>query len=146
MCNGLLLPVVMFDQLYSFDRDTHFQGLPHPKGVKGDEFTATAAEVLERILAVTDNAGATDAHRAMNYLAVRDPGIYSRVAECHGRDLTLTSVETHPWQLSSARRIVEVLLTFTHRKNEFVEKYFVRVDVNDEFPFLVSKIAPYYEH
>jgi hypothetical protein len=146
MCNGLLLPIVVFDQLYSFDREFLIKSIPLPKKAHADAFAATAAEVLNRILAVTDNAGATPAHRAMNYLAVRDPSIYARVAECHGRDLALTAVETRPWSHSTARVIVEVLFTFTQRKNEFVEKYCVRVDVNDEFPFLVSKIAPYYEH
>jgi hypothetical protein len=56
-----------------------------------------------------------------------------------------------PGQLKQSRQatgqvvvwIVEVVFTFTHRKNEFTEKYSARVDVNDEFPFLSSKMAPY---
>src|SRR5580658_8992564 len=146
MCNGLLLPIVTFDQLYSFDRESLIKALPIPKRAQPKDFAATAAEVLDRILSVTDNAGAMDGHRALNYLAVRYHGIYSLVAECHERDFALTAAETRPWRLSAARKIVEVLFTFTQRRNEFVEQYFVRVDVNDEFPFLVSKIAPYCEH
>jgi hypothetical protein len=146
MCNGLLLPMVVFDQLYSFDRDSLIKALQIPNPAKAKEFTASAAEVLDMILSVTDNAGATDGHRALNYLAVRDPRIYALVAENHNRGLALTSVETRPWRLSAARKIVEVLVTFTQRQNEFVEKHFVRVDVNDEFPFLASKWAPYFDH
>lgn len=146
MCNGLLLPIVMFDQLYSFNRESLIQALHIPNPAKANEFTATASEVLDMILSVTDNAGATDGHRALNYLAVRDPRIYALVAESHARSQALTSVETRPWRLSTARRIVEVLITFTQRQNEYVEKHFVRVDVNDEFPFLASKWAPYFEH
>lgn len=146
MCNGLLLPIVIFDQLYSFDRESLIKAIPVPQGVQAKDFAATAAEVLDRILAVTDNAGATDDHRALNYLVVRDPGIYARVADCYGRDLALTAVETRLWAHSTARKIIEALFTFTQRKNEFVEKYVVRVNVNDEFPFLVSKTAPYYAH
>jgi hypothetical protein len=101
---------------------------------------------LDRILGATDNSGATDEHRALNYLAVRYPGLYACAADCHGRDLALTAMEGRLWRLSSSRKIVEVVFTFTHRKNEFVEKYCARVDVNDEFPFLLSKMAPYYEH
>lgn len=26
------------------------------------------------------------------------------------------------------------------------EKFFVRIDVTDEFPFLVTKLSPYYDH
>jgi len=146
MCNGQLLPIVAFDQLYSFDRESLIKSIPVPKAAQAKEFSATAHEVLDRILEMTDNAGATEGYRALNYLAVRDPGLYARAAECHERDLALTAVETRPWRLSAARRTVEALFTFTHRKNEFVEKHCARVDVHDEFPFLVSKIAPYYEH
>jgi hypothetical protein len=144
-CNGLSLPIVIFDQLYSFDRESLLKSIPSPKKA-APEFAAAAAEVLDRILAAIDNAGATDEHRALNYLAVRDPGIYALAAECFARDLALTAMEARPWPLSAARKIVEVLFTFTQRKNEFVEKYSARVDVNDEFPFVVTKMAPYFEH
>jgi hypothetical protein len=146
MCNGLSLPVVAFDQLYSFDRESLLKSIPAPHKSKSAEFAATAAEVLDRILAATDNAGATDEHRALNYLALRYPGIYATAADAHARDLALTSIQGQPWRLSVARRVTEVRFTFTQRKNEFVEKYFARVDVNDEFPFLVSKMAPYWDH
>jgi hypothetical protein len=145
LCNGLLLPIVVFDQLYSFDRDSLLKALPRPDKAS-KEFATVAAEVLDRILSVTDNAGATDEHRALNYLALRDPTIYARTADCYQRDLALTAVDVRPWRLSIARSVVEVVFTFTHRKNEFVEKYGARVDVNDEFPFLVSKLVPYLEH
>jgi PatG C-terminal len=48
--------------------------------------------------------------------------------------------------LSGARRIVEVIFSYTHRQTDVTEKYFVRVDVTEEFPFLVTKLSPYYEH
>jgi hypothetical protein len=146
MCNGLSLPILIFDQLYSFDRESLLSSIPVPHDVKPEEFSASAAEVLDRILSATDNAGSTDEHRALNYLALRYPGLYARVADCFARDFALTSIQGHPWPLSAARRIVEIRLAFTDRKNEFVEKYFVRVDVNDEFPFLLSKMAPYFDH
>jgi PatG Domain len=146
MCNGLSLPVVIFDQLYSFDRKSLLSSIPVPNDVKPEEFSASAAEVLDRILSATDNAGSADERRALNYLALRYPGLYARVADCFARDFALTSIQGHPWPLSAARRIVEIRLAFTDRKNEFVEKYFVRVDVNDGFPFLVSSLAPYFDH
>jgi hypothetical protein len=30
-------------------------------------------------------------------------------------------------------------------QTDVVEKYFVRVDVTEEFPFLVTKLSPYYD-
>jgi hypothetical protein len=146
LCNGLQLPIVTFEQLYSSTRGNLLRSIPNKKNLQEKEFLASAAEVFERIFAAADNAGNTDANRAVNYLALRDPAIYSIVAECHDREMTLTSIESHPWILSSARRVVEVIFTLTNRRNEFVEKYCARVDVNDLYPFLVSKLSQYYDH
>ena len=38
------------------------------------------------------------------------------------------------------------MFTYTHRQTDVTDKYFSRVDVTEEFPFLVSKMAPYYDH
>jgi hypothetical protein len=59
--------------------------------------------VLDRILQMTDNAGATDEHRALNYLAMRYPGIYVKAAEEFARDFSLSAVQVRPSQLSSTR-------------------------------------------
>ena len=60
-------------------------------------------------------------------------------------DLTGTGVEVRPSALSSGRNIVEVIFSYTNRNTDFTEKYFVRCDMTEEFPFLVTKISPYYE-
>jgi PatG C-terminal len=39
---------------------------------------------------------------------------------------------------------VDVIFSYTNRNTDFTEKFFTRVDVTDEFPFLVTKILPYY--
>ncbi|MDQ4032465.1 MAG: hypothetical protein M3332_09425, partial [Actinomycetota bacterium] len=69
VCNGLLVPIVAFDQLYSFDRDELIRAIPLPKGHAEEKFRATAEELFDRITQMADNAGATDEHRALNYLA-----------------------------------------------------------------------------
>lgn len=98
-----------------------------------------------RIAQITDNAGATDEHRALNYLVVRYPRIYEKAAEEYGRDFALTGVEVRPSPLSNTRRIVDVIFAFTNRNTDFTEKFFVRVDVTEEFPFLVTKLSPYFD-
>jgi hypothetical protein len=90
-------------------------------------------------------AGATDAHRALNYLAVRYPALYARVAEAFAENHALSAVEVVPSRLSGARRIVDVVLSFVNRSTDVMEKSFVRVDVTEEFPFLVTKLSPYYD-
>lgn len=41
MCNGLMIPIVMIDQIYSFDRDTLMKAIPKAKGVNEDQFRKT---------------------------------------------------------------------------------------------------------
>lgn len=145
MCNGLMVPIVIFDQIYSFDRDSLVKSIPRPKEVSAKEFTPAAEEMFMRIMQMADNAGATDEHRALNYLAVRYPAIYATAAEAFGRNSSLTAVEVRPSPLSSTRKIVEVIFSFTNRNTDVTEKFFVRVDVTEEFPFLVTKMSPYYD-
>jgi hypothetical protein len=76
---------------------------------------------------------------------VRDPAIYARAAEAFARNSSLTSVEVRPSALGGVRRIVDVVFTFTNRSTDVMEKFFLRVDVTEEFPFLVSKLSPYYD-
>lgn len=144
-CNGLMVPIVVFDQIYSFDREVLLKAIPRPEKMTGKQFDAAAGEVLDRILQMTDNAGATDEHRALNYLAMRYPGIYSKTAEQFGRDFSLAAVEALPSPLSGTRTIVDVVWSFTNRNTDYTEKFCVRCDVTEEFPFLVSKLAPYYD-
>jgi len=145
MCNGLTVPIVAFDQIYSFDRDSLMKALPSPKGRKTADYSTAAAEVLDRIMLLTDNAGSTDAHRALNYMAVRYPGVYNTVADAFERDASLTAVDVQPASISGTRNIVDVIFSFTNRKTDVVEKYFTRCDVTEEFPFLIAKMSPYFD-
>ena len=145
MCNGLMVPIVAFDQIYSFDRESFLQSIPFPEDNPEEEFRAAAGEIFDRIMLMTDNAGATDEHRALNYLAVRYPAIYQRAAQSFRDNASLTAVEVRPSQLSGTRKIVDVIFSYTHRQTDVTDKYFVRVDVSEEFPFLVTKLSPYYE-
>ncbi|HET8630512.1 MAG TPA: hypothetical protein VFL91_24090, partial [Thermomicrobiales bacterium] len=144
-CNGLALPVVAFDQLYSFDVDALIGAIPRPESIEEEQFRPAAEELFARIQQLADNAGATDEHRALNYLAVRYPAIYATAAEQFGRNAALSGVDVRPSRLAGARAIVDVVFTHTHRETGVEDKFFVRVDVTEEFPFLVSRLQPYYE-
>jgi len=67
---------------------------------------------------LTDNAGATDEHRALNYLSMRCPAIYVKAAEEFARDFSLTAVEVRPSPLSSTHKIVDVIFSYTNRTTE----------------------------
>ena len=145
MCNGLMVPIVAFDQIYSFDRDTLIKAIPKPEKTTAAQFAPAAEELFNRIMQVTDNAGATDEHRALNYLAMRYPAIYAKAAEAFGQSSSLTGVDVRPSPLSSSRTIVDVIFAYTNRNTDYTEKFFVRCDVTEEFPFLVTKMSPYYD-
>jgi PatG Domain len=145
LCNGLMLPIVVFDQIYSFDRSALIQNIPRPETIPAKQFTQTCEELFERIMQMADNAGTTDEHRALNYCAVRYPVIYAKAAEAYGQSCSLTGMEVRPSTLSSTRKIVDVIFCYTNRNTDFTEKFFVRVDVSEEFPFLVTKLSPYYD-
>jgi len=145
MCNGLLVPIVIFDQIYSFDRESLLGALKPPKDSDAKKFQAAAADMLDRITHQSDNAGATDAHRALNYLAVRYDQIYATAANAFTNNASFTSIDVRSSPLSGTRNVVEVIFTFTDRTTDVASKYFTRVDVTEEFPFLVTKMSPYYE-
>ena len=144
-CNGLMVPIVVFDQLYSFDVDSLIRSIPRPEKMTAKQFEPAAEEMFFRIVQLTDNAGATDEHRALNYLSVRYPAIYHAAAERFAANASLSAVETRPSPLTGVRRIVDVIFSYTDRQTDVTVKEFVRVDVTEEFPFLVTKLSPYFD-
>jgi hypothetical protein len=145
LCNGLMVPILVFDQMYSFDVASLIGGIPRPEQMAAEQFGPAAEELFMRTLQMADNAGATDEHRALNYLAVRYPAIYHQTAELFGRNASLTSVDIRPSRLAGVRRVVDVIFAYTNRQTDVIEKYFVRVDVTEEFPFLVTRMSPYFD-
>lgn len=145
MCNGLMVPIVVFDQIYSFERAALIKAIPKPETITAEQFGPAAEELFNRIMQTTDNAGATDEHRALNYLAMRYPAIYAKAAEQFGLACSLTGVEVRPSPLSRTRNVVDVIFSYSNRNTDFTEKFFVRCDVTEKFPFLVTKMSPYYD-
>jgi hypothetical protein len=145
MCNGLMIPIVAFDQIYSFDRDALIKAIPIPPKTTAKQFAPAAEELFDRIMLAADNAGSTDDHRALNYLAVRYPAIYATAADAFGRNASLTALDVQPSPLSSTRNVVDVIFSFTNRGTDVIEKFFTRVDVTEEFPFLVTRMSPYFD-
>jgi cyclic patellamide precursor peptide PatG len=145
MCNGLIVPIVAVDQMYSFDREALIKSIPKPDKTTAAQFAPAAEELFNRIMQLTDNAGATEEHRALNYLTMRYPAIYAKAAEQFAQASSLTGVEVLRSPLTGTRVIVEVIFAYTNRNTDFTEKFCVRVDVTEEFPFLVTKMSPYYD-
>lgn len=145
ICNGLQVPIVFFDQVYSFDVESLIKSVPRPEKKTAETFEPATKELFESIIQMADNAGATDENRAMNYLAVRYPAIYATAARKFEENCSMTGIEVLPSRLSGVRNVLDVVFAFTNRSTDVTEKFFVRVDVTEEFPFLVTKMSPYYD-
>jgi hypothetical protein len=145
LCNGLTVPIVGFDQVYSFSMDDLMSSIPKPEDSDAERFRATTEEVFDRVTQITDNAGNTDEHRALNYLAMRYPTIYSLAFERHAAGSSLTGVDVKASRLSGARKIMDVIFTFESRTTGVADKSFIRVDVTEEFPFLVNRMSAFYD-
>jgi hypothetical protein len=76
---------------------------------------------------------------------VRYPVVYEYAARAFGDNASLTAIDVFSSPLSSTRNVVDVVFSYTNRQTDFVEKYFTRVDVTEEFPFLVTKMSPYFD-
>ena len=50
MCNGLMVPIVAFDQIYSFDRDALIKAIPRPEKTTAAQFGPAAEELFKRIM------------------------------------------------------------------------------------------------
>ena len=143
-CDGSMLPLVTVDaDLIPSIGTRCSKGSRKPAGSMRRS-RAAAEEVFSRILQLTDNAGSTPEHRALSYLAMRYPGIYVRAAERFASDFSHWGRDA---AIDARRRppIVDVYFVFTNRNTDFTERYLVRVDVTDCFPFLVSELAPSFE-
>jgi hypothetical protein len=76
---------------------------------------------------------------------VRYQAIYANAADAFARNASLSAVDVRPSPLSGTRKVVDVIFSYTNRTTDVTEKFFVRVDVTEEFPFLVTKLSPYYD-
>jgi hypothetical protein len=147
MCNGLVVPIVIVDQIYSFDRDTLMKAIPKrkEKGTNEEQFRKTAEEVFNHLIQIADNAGAIDEHRALNYLAVRYDEIYHRTQLLQDENYSFTGIEVRPSLLSGTQKIVDVIFSYENRANRALQKWFCRVDVTGEWPYLVSPMRESFE-
>ncbi|MFI7543059.1 hypothetical protein [Actinoplanes sp. NPDC049599] len=144
VCNGLMVPLVGFTQIYSFDYDSFVAAVPKPAKVNEKAFDGAVEEILDRVLRMADNVGNLDEHRAINYLALRYPALYAKAYELFAAGVTLDALDVQPSGAGMTRNLMDVIFSFRNRSTNFVEKWSARVDVTEEFPFLVTGLGAYF--
>ena len=143
-CGGMTAPVVVCDQLYAFTEDDWAESLERQlagvftaRRLVRKDFRAQAQGVLRDFIESTENLGASDAHRAVNYLLMQHPGLFLAVAERSGRQ-RLDKIETRTIQGLGTRRLVGVIASFIDPATGVPERLFTRVDVTEEWPFIAD--------
>jgi hypothetical protein len=106
------------------------------KNFERKRFSTVAREVFRRIVQSTENIGAMESHRALNFVLVQHPGLALSVHE--RPNSVLDRIETRAVQGTDLRKIIAVILTFVDRATGVPERVFCRVDVTEEWPFLVD--------
>jgi len=145
-CAALGLPVVHFDRLHSFSPGALLEPLRELRRA-GNDSEDRFEEAFEQVFALADdNLGMADADRALNYLVLRYPDLYQLVADKLSAGQSLDAVRVRPAAISGARRILDVIFSFVHGTSGLVSQHFARVDITEEFPFLVAGLAAYVEH
>jgi hypothetical protein len=142
-CGGLLAPIAICDQMYVFSIDEWTNELSarveptlKDKGAERGHFSTVAREFFDQVVNSSENIGGMDTHRALNYVLVQHPGLALSVSE--RPKSVLDRIETRPVQGTDMRRMVAVILTFVSRTTGVPERLFCRVDVTEEWPFLVE--------
>jgi len=144
VCGGLLAPIVACDQLYSFEIDewqasleSQLHSALESRKISKNRFAAVSQEVFGEIVQSTENLGATDSHRALNYLLLQHPGIFLAAAERTDKQ-ALERIETRLIHGLGTRRVVAVILVFVDLSTGVSERLFTRVDVTEEWPFVAE--------
>ncbi|MCC7167305.1 MAG: S8 family serine peptidase [Rhodospirillales bacterium] len=144
-CGNLTAPMLAVDQIYSFDVASMVDAIPKPDKMAKAEFAAAARQLFDRVQQLRDNVGISDDHRAVNYLITRAPRVYALVADQFAQDAQLADVQVLPSRIAGARNLVNVVFTFRSRKTGVEEKFRIRVDASETFPFVATPLGAYFD-
>lgn len=110
-------------------------------------YITNAADRAFRVVAqLADNTGQSDEQRAINYLAFKSTALYTREIEMEMAGFQLNSVTAQPDPVSQSRSIQDVIVLYANTSTTEIQRYFARVDVTGQFPFLLGPLARYYDH
>lgn len=153
------LPVVRLNRLYHFTARAFVESVPLPSSISQLQngptkdqavasFRALVLNIFEDMLQLADNTGDADEHRAVNYVSLNYPDIYairwSQGSAATGDTLAFRGVEVRHSPLGGGRRIMDVIFNYTNAAG-VMSRFYTTVDVTGQFPFLVTKLQPYFE-
>ena len=147
MCNGLALPILLCDKVYTF---TYNEAVETVKDALPPEATTEqVVAMLKVVLPLLANVGQTDAQRAVNFLIVRYMGVYTTSWEImfkglDGQKYSFIGVETKPSDIQGTSRIIDVIFSYRGETTHETVQWYTSVNVQDEFPYIVTYMTRYY--
>jgi hypothetical protein len=140
-------PMGTVDGMAAVFTDKIYQGTMQEQIARlGQVADSETVKQVFRVLHVETTPGDSNEQRAKNFLALRSREVYRKAAEL-GRASPakrLTASEVAPSSVSSGgREILDVFFVFKDDEGE-ASRWRVSVDVSGEFPFMTSKLRPYY--
>jgi hypothetical protein len=140
-CSQIPLPLLVFDQLHSFDTKSFAKKL---KGSDAQEVEESfVVDVLHRLTSLGSGLGLAAEHRALNYVILRYPKLYHLASEKAAEGFSLQAVRFLRPPVAGGRILVDVLLTFISNVDSRTERWSVKVDVTDKYPFLRGALSPH---
>lgn len=155
------LPTVVVNRLYHFTAETLIKSAPRPPSIVEmtdgplkeqyeASFQALAHSIFQDMLhfqdmlQLADDTGDPDEHRALNYVSLKCPDIYAlnwQGADFGSGDVRFTGVEVMLSPQIRTRKVMDVIFNYTNSTG-MPSRYCTSVDVNGQFPFLVTRFQP----
>jgi hypothetical protein len=108
--------------------------------------TQAAQRAFQVVAQLADNTGQSDEQRAINYLAFKSTALYTKEIEMEMAGFQLNSVTAQSDPVSQSRSIQDVIVLYANTSTTEIRRYFTRVDVTGQFPFLLGQLSIYYDH
>jgi hypothetical protein len=161
MCNGLVVPTIICDQSFDITDQEYIaaiiqklqQGSPINPPVANPD-PKVVAFIFSTVLRMADNTGDTNNFRATNFLAVRYLQVYVLAYNMLTNNFTpkfpdasgylLNSVSVKPSPVQGNQVMVDVVFGFLGLSTNTLIRWYCRVNVSGEFPFLVLPMTLYY--
>lgn len=141
-CNGLTLPYLVFDVIYSFDTPSLIADMPLPQGADEGPFRAAAADLFKQVQTLISTG--TKMERALAFIALRDPVFYQIIWRALNEGAQLTSIDVKPAPVNNTQNLVDVIVCTTRRDNGMQSCFYTRVALASKFPYVVgSPWQPY---
>lgn len=140
VCNGLQLPIVYCNQIFSTTAAAMEHYLQTAIGPDTDT-ESQSQQMFQLLMQMTDNTGSSPEHRALNYVALRYPLIYKIAATMYQQGFRLIRIEVTSSSFPDARDIV-----FTYQMNDIgqLTQWRCSIDVSGLFPYIVGRLSQSY--